>query len=252
MNRSLHNTFYSGTSGLVLPVPQALYPPEFQGKSRLTYYASLFNSIEINSSFYKTPQVSTIIKWATSVPDTFRFTFKLSKAITHVKGLDFRVDDMDHFMQTISHVEDKKGCLLVQFPPGLKVEKLNQLQKLLLNIEEADTNHLWKVAIEFRNLSWYHEEVYNVLNEYKAGMVIHDLPASPTPLAESIGSFLYLRFHGPGGRYRGSYSDEFLHQYSQYMRACLSKGKEVYFYFNNTMGDAVKNLQTINDFLNHN
>ncbi|MEJ7683235.1 MAG: DUF72 domain-containing protein [Segetibacter sp.] len=55
----------------MLPVPQSLYPAEFQGKSRLTYYASLFNSIEINSSFYKIPKVSTVCKWAESVPDNF-------------------------------------------------------------------------------------------------------------------------------------------------------------------------------------
>ncbi len=86
---SINNTFYSGTSGLVLPVPKLLYPAEFQDKSRLTYYASLFNSIEINSSFYKIPQIPTVCKWAESVPDNFQFTFKLSKAITHAKGLEF-------------------------------------------------------------------------------------------------------------------------------------------------------------------
>ncbi len=83
-----NHTFYSGTSGLVVPVPQALYPPEFKGKSRLNYYASLFNSIEINSTFYKMPKISTVSNWAESVPDEFRFTFKLSKAITHAKGLE--------------------------------------------------------------------------------------------------------------------------------------------------------------------
>jgi uncharacterized protein YecE (DUF72 family) len=79
-------------------------------------------------------------------------------------------------------------------------------------------------------------------------MVIHDLPASLTPLSNSTPAFAYLRFHGPGGRYRGSYDDDFLHKYAQYIKACIDEGKMVYFYFNNTMGDAVKNLTTLNEF----
>ncbi len=80
-------------------------------------------------------------------------------------------------------------------------------------------------------------------------MVIHDLPASITPITESKGSFMYLRFHGSGGRYRGSYSDDFLFEYAQYIKTWFSKGKNVYCYFNNTMGDAVKNLQVLNGLL---
>lgn len=246
---SIDNTFYSGTSGLVLPVPKALYPSEFQDKSRLTYYASLFNSVEINSSFYKTPRVFTVSKWAESVPENFQFTFKLSKAITHVKGFNFNAEDIDHFMQTIAHIGDKKGCLLVQLPPALKIEKIDQLQNLLVSIKGADLHNTWKIAIEFRNQSWYHEEVYHLLRQLSISMVIHDLPASATPLTESIAGFRYLRFHGPGGRYRGSYSDDFLYQHAQYIKTWTSEGKTVYFYFNNTMGDAVKNLQTLKSFL---
>jgi uncharacterized protein YecE (DUF72 family) len=230
-------------------VPQSLYPPEFQGKSRLTYYASLFNSVEINSSFYKNPKISTIIKWAESVPDNFQFTFKLSKDITHSNGLNFNHEDVDRFIEAIAHVGNKKGCLLIQLPPALKIEKLNQLQKLLIRIEDANRNDHWNVAIEFRNSSWYNQEVYDFLNKYKACMVIHDLPTSATPLTASNFSFNYFRFHGQGGRYRGSYSDDLLNEYAKQIKAHLNEGKTVYVYFNNTMGDAVKNLQTLNNIL---
>jgi uncharacterized protein YecE (DUF72 family) len=242
-------TFYCGTSGLVLPVPQSLYPPEFTGKSRLTYYSSLLNSLEVNSSFYKIPRVATVTKWAQSVPDYFQFTFKLSKTITHAKGLDYKAEDIHQFIETIAHVENKKGCLLVQFPPGLKIEKLKQLQQFLLSLQASDPNNAWKVAVEFRNQSWYHEEVYGLLNEHSVCMVMHDLPASATPATELTSGIRYLRFHGPGGKYRGSYPDEFLHQYAQYIKTWISEGRTVYFYFNNTMGDAFKNLQTLNSFL---
>lgn len=241
--------YYSGTSGLVLPVPKAMYPAGFLDKSRLTYYASLFNSVEINSSFYKTPMTSTVSKWTDSVPDNFQFTFKLSKAITHAKGLEFNAADVDKFMNTIAYIGNKKGCLLIQFPPALKIEKLNEFKDLLANISEANRDNLWKVAVEFRNKSWYHEEIYDLLGQYKISLVIHDLPASATPLIEAASDFMYLRFHGPDGRYRGSYTDDFLCKYAGYIKAWMSKGKTAYVYFNNTMGDAVKNLQTLNSFL---
>ncbi|HEY8898156.1 MAG TPA: DUF72 domain-containing protein, partial [Niastella sp.] len=90
MDTSMTGSYKAGTSGLVLPVPnKQSFPPEFSDKSRLTYYASLLNSIEINSSFYKVPQPATVRKWADSVPDDFVFTFKLWQEITHVKGFAY-------------------------------------------------------------------------------------------------------------------------------------------------------------------
>ena len=247
--QSTKNTFYSGTSGLVVPIPKTLYPPEFAGKSRLAYYSSLFNSIEINSSFYKLPMLTTVVKWAESVPADFQFTFKLSKTITHLKGLDFNAEDIDRFIQTIANVGNKKGCLLAQFPPGLKMEQFKQLQKLIKKIQFANKKHGWKLAMEFRHSSWYNDKLYDLLNKYNISMVIHDLPASATPFTIPIPDFAYLRFHGPGGRYRGSYTDDFLHQHAQYIRQWIGEGKTVYCYFNNTMGDAVKNLERLNEFV---
>jgi len=243
------NNFNSGTSGLVLPVSKDLYPPTFQGKSRLEYYASLFNSVEINSSFYKVPMSATLRKWAESVDDNFKFTFKLSKAITHAKGLQFNVEDVALFMQRIEHVGTKKGCLLVQFPPSIKIENINAVEQLLLTLKKAGANKSWKIAIEFRNPSWYHNEGYDLLHAYKTVLVLHDLPASATPILESKSEIMYLRFHGPGGRYRGSYTDDFLLQYAGYIKKWKKEGKSIYIYFNNTMGDAINNLQTLNQFL---
>src|SRR5690349_976965 len=83
--------YFSGTSGLVLPVPNKLFfPDEFKEGSRLNYYASLFNSIEVNSSFYKIPLGRTVANWSADVPEDFRFTFKLFREITHRKpaGID--------------------------------------------------------------------------------------------------------------------------------------------------------------------
>ncbi len=242
-------TFYSGISGVALPVPKSQYPPEFHGKSRLHYYASIFNSVEVNSIFYKLPRSSTVANWAESVPDDFRFTFKVSKTITHVKRLDFAVKDVDDFIKTVDNIGNKKGCLLTQFPPSLKIEKLDRLQKLLEALGETTHNNEWRIAMEFRNSSWYEREVYELLEEFNVSMVIHDIPTSATPLNEVVGNFIYLRFHGPEPRYRGSYSNEFLQQYAEYIMQWMKAGKTVYTYFNNTMGAAVSNLQTLNSYV---
>lgn len=245
--------FYSGISGVALPVPKSQYPPEFQDKSRLQYYASLFNSVEVNSIFYKLPRHSTVANWRDSVPGDFLFTFKVSKTITHIKSLNFKKVDVVDFMQTVAHIGDKKGCLLAQFPPSLKIDNLNELQNLVEALCEAAGDE-WKIAMEFRNASWYEREVYELLDEYNLSMVLHDIAKSATPLTDVIGSFIYLRFHGPEPRYSGNYSDLVLKKYAELVTGWIKEGKTVYTYFNNTMGNAVKNLQTfsalVDDFNN--
>ena len=183
------------------------------------------------------------------VPGNFRFTFKVSKTVTHVKNLDFAVKDVTDFIKTVEHVGDKKGCLLAQFPPSLKIESLDRLQDLLEVLGEATENSGWRLAMEFRNSSWYEREVYELLEEFDVSMVIHDIAASATPLNAITGNFIYLRFHGPEPRYRGSYTNQFLQQYAGYIDQWRKEGKTVYAYFNNTVGDAVGNLITLNGFV---
>jgi uncharacterized protein YecE (DUF72 family) len=242
-------SYYCGMSGLVIPMPKRDFPPEFQDKSRLAFYASLLNSIEINSSFYKLPMASTVQKWADSVPPNFRFTFKLWRDITHNKGLVFNAEDVDRFMQTIALVGQKRGCLLVQFPPSLTIAHTPQLDQLLNVIKLSDPEQQWKVAVEFRNKSWYQPEVYDLLDAYNATMVLHDLPASAAPIQLGEADFVYLRFHGPNGGYRGSYPDDVLYEYAEYIKEWQADGKTVYVYFNNTMGDAYKNGATLTSFI---
>lgn len=240
--------FYGGISGLQTPIPKRDFPPEFADKSRLTYYASLFNSIEINSSFYKVPIAKTLSKWSAEVSDDFRFTFKLWQGITHNKGLAFNPDDVFKFMEIIGAVGTKKGCLLVQFPPSITIAQQRQLQLLLDMVREANEDQQWKIAVEFRHKSWYGEGIYELLESYNAGMVIHDLPASASPLLTTADDFLYLRFHGPNGGYRGSYPEEVLAEYASYIKE-WQEDKTVYAYFNNTMGASMNNLLLLKSFV---
>jgi uncharacterized protein YecE (DUF72 family) len=243
--------YYSGTSNIVLPVPnKTMFPVNYQDKSRLCYYASLFNSLEVNSSFYKIPLARTVEKWNADVPDGFKFTFKLWRGITHNKGLVFDPADVARFIKTVANTGDRAGCLLVQFPASVTIAYHSQFERLLISLRENDEDHRWNIAIEFRSKTWYNDEIYELLDSQHCGMVIHDIPASATPLPTFDAGFVYLRFHGPEKNYRGSYTEDFLYEYAGYIKEWLSDGKTVYVYFNNTLGNALPNLLTLNDFVN--
>ncbi|ASU35092.1 DUF72 domain-containing protein [Mucilaginibacter xinganensis] len=241
--------FYGGTSGLVIPISKRDFQPPFNNCSRLQYYAANLNSIEINSSFYKLPMPSTVSKWADSVPENFKFTFKLWRNITHNKQLAFNAKDVTRFMDVISRGVSKKGCILVQFPPKVTIAQTEQLTHLLSLLTQANKTQQWHVAVEFRHRSWYNDEVYELLSSFDAGMVLQDMPASPSPQVITAAGFVYLRFHGPEGNYKGSYADELLYEYAQYVSEWQEEGRDVYVYFNNTAGDAWNNLCTLADYV---
>ena len=241
--------FFIGISGLQLPVPKYLYPEEHKDSSRLTYYSIFYNSIEINSTFYKLPMAKTVGKWADSVPKDFQFTFKLWKEITHVNNLEFKEEDVFLFFKTISASSLKKGCVLIQFPPSIGKSYFSQFESLLRCIKGIDESVGWKIAVEFRNKSWYHKDVYEFIEKYHVAIVIQDIPKSATPSLEHKSDFIYIRFHGPTGNYRDSYSDSFLYEYATYIKEWMNDKKTVFVYFNNTMGDAFKNGMMLKRFV---
>jgi uncharacterized protein YecE (DUF72 family) len=243
--KKIRGEFYFGISGLQVPVPKYQFPEAFKDASRLTFYASFFNSIEINSTFYKLPLASTIGKWITQVSDDFRFTLKLWKEITHKKGLEFNEQDVARFFEIAASAANKKGCILIQFPPSMGSENLIRLQHLLDCVMRYNKAQKWSIALEFRNRSWYNDKTYKLIHSYNAAIVVQDIPRSSTPMMEHESNFIYLRFHGPTGNYRESYSESFLEEYSTYIKEWMDDGKTVYAYFNNTMGDAIKNAQTL-------
>lgn len=237
--------FYGGTSGLVLPVPNKQhYPDEYRERSRLCYYGSLFNTIEINSSFYKIPMAKTVARWADDVPDGFKFTFKLWKAITHNKLLVFDQSDVYRFMDVIAQAGNRKGCLLIQFPASITSEYMKPFRSLLQMVLKANKRDGWPISIEFRHASWYEKKNLRWLQQRQINVVSHDIPPV-TPFVDSGTEWVYLRFHGPEKGYRGSYADEVLQKYADHIHAFLGQGKAVYAYFNNTLGNAVGNLQTL-------
>jgi uncharacterized protein YecE (DUF72 family) len=266
--KSKKGLFRSGTSNVVVPEPnKAAFPIAFQSKSHLEYYASLFNSVEINRTFYKLPLPATLEKWARQVPDDFKFTVKLWKEITHVKDLCYKPEDVATFMRTVAGIGMKKGCLLVQFPAGLGIQHAASLKRLLSDVTAADSSSSWRIVVEFRNWDWYIPPVCRLLNQYNAGLVLHDMPLKgisvlypesqyalkPSFAPESFATddgIIFKRYHGPNGDYKGSYSLSFLEEEAIEIKEWLDQGKDVYAYFNNTAeGDAPKDVMTLNKFI---
>src|SRR5688572_22201298 len=137
---------YYGTSGIVVPGKKQDFPESYRDKSRLHFYSSYCNSIEINSSFYKIPLKSTFEKWSADVPDEFRFTVKLLRDITHAKNLNFEPEKITAFLKAAEGIGDKKGCLLVQFPGKINVDYYSQIEDILLRVKDQAKG--WQIALE--------------------------------------------------------------------------------------------------------
>lgn len=249
MNSESPGIIRIGTSGIVLPGTKSSFPDEFRSGSRLHYYGSLFNTLEINSSFYKIPLPATFEKWATEVPDNFKFTVKLWRGITHVKKLTYAVSDIDIFMHAANYLGDKKGCLLIQFPASITSEFAKEVEGILHRLDQLNENNSWQLAIELRHVSWYRNNFYTMFDKCKASVVLHDMPASKTPMDYRAPQFAYFRFHGPTGNYKGSYTTEFIQEYANRISICSQAGKDVYVYFNNTMEGALGNAQLLQKFI---
>jgi uncharacterized protein YecE (DUF72 family) len=238
-----------GTSNIVVPGNKQSFPAAFRDKSRLHYYSSFFNTLEVNSSFYKTPMATTYKKWSLDVPGNFQFSLKLSKEITHVKNLQGGLSGIEHFMKTAGGIGSKKGCLLIQFPGKISLDYFKQVEQILQELHEHDEKNEWRKAVEFRNSSWYTGETYELLDEYAAAMVLHDIPKGKISVVKGKADFIYVRFHGPTGDYRDSYSDGFLKNKAAEIETWLAEGKDVYAYFNNTIGSAFENALSLNTLL---
>lgn len=240
-----------GTSNGQMPGNKNTFPPALRLKSRLHYYSTFFNSIEVNSSFYKTPQRSTYEKWVQDVPQDFEFTLKLSRDITHAKKLGDNLSALDGFLQSAMGAGDKKGCLLVQFPGKIDLEHFNQVEHILTDLRMHDPAGEWRLALEFRNESWYTGETTELLNQFDATIVLHDFSKARIWAFNGTANFMYLRFHGPTGNYRESYSERSLDAKAEQIKEFQKSGKDIYVYFNNTAGNAFENARYLQAKLHH-
>ena len=207
------------------------YPPAVKDRDRLDYYASCFDTAELNASFYRLPKAATVQGWARRAPDDFVFAWKVSRFITHNKKLRDCADSVALVFGRMAHLGRACGPALVQLPPQLRRD--DQRLADFLSLLPRGGRH----AIEFRHDSWYAPEVFALLRDFDAALCISDHHAAPAPW-EVTAAFAYVRGHGPGGRYVGRYAATELEAWAKRIAAWRAEGRDVYAYFDNDVKSA--------------
>jgi uncharacterized protein YecE (DUF72 family) len=212
------------------------YPPRLPPKEWLTYYARFFDTVEVNATFYRLPRESSVARWVAQTPSEFVVAVKMSRYVTHVK----RLRDLDEserlFYARIAPLfaSPKMGPVLWQLPPTFKRDD----ERLRNALEDLPPG---RHAFEFREASWFAEEVYQLLREHHVALVIGDDPRRPFQAHELTTDFTFIRFHaGRRGR-NGNYSDSELDDWAERIGS-WREHVGVFAYFNNDWeGFAVRN-----------
>jgi len=233
-----------GTSGWVYKDWRGVFYPEGWPSSKwLEFYASQFNTVELNNTFYHLPAEKTFLQWEKRVPEGFTFAVKASRFITHMKKLKEVEEPLHIFLSRARRLKAKRGPVLFQLPPQWRCD-LQRLEAFLQGLPN-DLNAIF----EFREPSWLCEELYAVLRKFNAGFCIFDMPGWQTPLIVTSKS-AYIRFHGSRVLYGSRYSKEELREWAQKIRELLQDHLEVYVYFNNdAYGYAVINARELREMV---
>ncbi|MFL6331130.1 MAG: DUF72 domain-containing protein, partial [Nitrososphaeraceae archaeon] len=187
--------YYIGCSGWSYSAWQGpFYPANIDNSSDwLRYYASVFDYVEIDSSFYIMPNLFTVKNWFKKTPENFRFTAKFPKVITHDKRLKNVSKELEHFHQIMLPLKDKTLALLIQLPPSLKItEGIENIRQYI--VPELDSSN-FRYAVEVRDRSWFQDLAYNFFADNNICMVWSQLAGLKTPPIATM-DFLYLRFIG--------------------------------------------------------
>lgn len=220
---------FIGCAGWSLrPEHQAL----FDGSgSHLSRYASRFNAVEINSSFYKPHRPATYARWAASVPEGFRFSVKLPKAITHGQRLKDSSALLDAFLAEVVELGDRLGALLVQLPPSLAFEA-DVAHRFLADLR---ARHDGDVCLEPRHASWFEPAADALLVQCRIARVAAD-PALCPAAGEPGGwrGLAYFRLHGSPRLYYSAYGPQAIAHWHRRMQAAAQGSSHVWCIFDNT------------------
>ncbi len=218
---------------------KTFYPESLAEEEWLPYYAERFGAVEINNSFYKLPEETTLAHWRDSVPDDFLFAVKASRYITHMKKLRDPDASTEALFERIGVLDGKLGPVLFQLPPRWK-RNAKRLEAFLAALPGTG-----RFAFEFRDPSWFHEDSYELLRRFGAAFCIYELDGRTSP-CETTADFVYLRLHGPGGAYRGLYGSERLSPWHEKISSWSQDGRTVYCFFDNDeAGYAVRDARTL-------
>jgi uncharacterized protein YecE (DUF72 family) len=233
-----------GTSGWHYTDWQKRFYPEKLPKSKwLEHYAKHFDTVEINNTFYHQPKEQTFQNWHKQAPRNFLFTVKANRFITHIKRLKEPEEPLERFFKGALLLKEKLGPILYQLPPGLR-KNADLLENFLKVLPKKLT-----AVFEFRHKSWFSKDIYDLLREFNTGFCIHDMPGMKVPRVVTS-DVIYVRFHGPTGRYQGNYSKSALQDWAKWIDENLKGKKAAFAYFNNDYNAyAIDNAKTLREQL---
>ncbi len=239
-------TCHIGTSGWSYPhwAKGLFYPRGLASGEWLRFYAGEFGTVEVNATYYRLPARKTVERWREVTGPGFRFAVKLWGTVTHRKRLRAAGTEIRSFLAAVQDLGEKRGPLLVQLPPSFRKDA-ERLDRFLGELARASARSPWRVAVEFRHPDWLDEEVYGILDRHGAAVCLADLPICPITEPNDA-PFVYVRRHGPRGRYRGSYPPGRIAADAARIRGWLAAGREVWVYYNNdTEGHAVADAREL-------
>ena len=221
------------------------YPSKTSSGEMLEFYSQVFDTVELNNSFYRLPKDEAFDNWRHSTPDNFIFAVKASRFLTHQKKLKDPEDALEKLLPRVSRLDHKLGPILFQLPPRWQANP-GRLEHLL----EALPRDL-RYAFEFRDVSWIQPEINKLLARFSAAFCIYELAGYQSPLTITA-DFAYVRLHGPGlAKYQESYSVGRLRRWSQQIQKWEKYLAAIYIYFDNDQaGHAARNALTLKLMVN--
>jgi len=204
------------------------YPADLPPDRWLEFYVARFDTVEINNSFYRLPEPRVFASWRRRAPPGFIYAVKASRFLTHMKKLKDPAEPLSRFFSHARQLGPTFGPVLYQLPPRWPVN-VERLESFLQELPPKRRH-----AIEFREPSWYSDEVLALLSHHRVALCLHDMKGSATERV-AIGPFIYLRFHGTT-RYGGRYDDETLQGWAEWLAPHIERGVGIYAYFNNDVG----------------
>jgi uncharacterized protein YecE (DUF72 family) len=182
------------------------YPDKFPSKDMLRYYAERLETVEINNTFYRMPTEKLVEGWMEEVPEAFRFALKSPQGITHMRRLNDCGQSVTRLVDVITRLGPRLGPLLYQLPPNFKKD-LPRLERFL-----ADTPRPALVAFEFRNASWFVDEVFDALRKHKIALCVSDTGEEPVAPLVATADWGYLRLR------REEFDDKTLREWATRIR----------------------------------
>jgi len=203
-----------------------VYPPGLPARRRLQHYATLFDTVEVNATFYRLPRPEAVAAWAAETPPRFLFAVKGSRYLTHVKRLRDPAGGVERFFAALEPLEQagKLGPVLWQLPESFRRDD----ERLAAFLDALPPG---RHCVELRHPSWFAADLYSLLRERGAALVIADHPQRPFQARELTAGWTYLRFHH-GDLAGGDYSDAALAGWEERI-VSWARTADVYVYFNN-------------------